>query len=130
MSPRHISRSEKDRWQITRERFQLADAKPPPPYHVSMPEEIVPQILKRIGLEKTLWEKTLLDEWEALTGSQVAAHTRPGPLDRGVLLVYVKNSVWMTELRQFGEKALLEKLQERFGRDKFKGIRLQLDPNK
>jgi len=43
--------------------------------------------------------------------------------------VFVENSVWMQELRHMSEKVMLERLQERFGKNKIKGLRLQLDPD-
>lgn len=129
MSSRHISRAERDRWQITRERFQLTDPKPPAPYRVTTPEHILPNILKRAGLEKPLWEQQLVNEWPALVGPVMTPHIRPGRLERGILIIYVKNSAWIAELRQFGEKALLDKLQAHFGKTKIKGLRLQLDPD-
>ena len=85
--------------------------------------------MKKIGLEQPLWEQTLLREWEEIVGPQVAQHARPGRLDRKILCVYIANSVWLMELRRFGEKAMLNNLQQRFGRATIKGVRLQLDPD-
>ena len=89
----------------------------------------MPKVMKKIGLEQPLWEQTLLREWEEIVGPQVAQHARPGRLDRKILCVYIANSAWLMELRRFGEKAMLNNLQQRFGRATIKGVRLQLDPD-
>lgn len=129
MASRHISKKEKIRWQVNRERFQLPDPRPPAPYRVFTPEQVVPSVMKRMGLEQPMWEQRLEREWESVIGEQVARHTRPGRLQHNILYVYVPNSVWLAELRQFAEKAMLEKLQNAFGKKRIKGIRLQIDPD-
>ena len=128
MSSRHISKSDRVKWDIARERFQIPDTKPPSPYRVYAMDQVLPSILKKVGMEDALWEQTLLNEWPKLAGSTVARNARPGRLQHRILHVYVNNSVWLTELRGFGEKALLDRLQERFGKRRIVGIRLQLDP--
>ena len=129
MTARRISKQERARWAVERERLQVEDFTPPAPYRVTTPEHLLPKVMKRVGLEQPLWEQTLVREWPDLVGPQVAAHARPGRLDRGTLCVFVKNSVWLSELRRYGEKAMLDKLQQRFGRSRVRGIRLQLDPD-
>ncbi len=129
MSSRFISKKDKVRWQVDRERFQLEERRPPAPYRVFTPDQVLPAVMRKLGLEQPMWEQVLTREWEALVGEQVARHTRPGRLQRNILYVYVANSVWLAELRQFAEKAMLEKLQAQFGRARIKGIRLQIDPD-
>lgn len=126
---RRISKAELSRWAVQRERFQLADRRPPAPDRCTTVDQIVPDIMKKIGLDQPMWEQTLLREWEGLVGPQIAAHARPGRLDRGVLIVHVDHSAWLFELRGPSEKMMLQKLQDRFGRAKIKGLRLQLDPD-
>ncbi len=127
-SRRAISKKDKARWQVERERFQLEDRRPPAPYRVFTCEQVMPSLMKKIGLEQPHWERTLEREWLNLVGEQVARHTRPGRLQHGILYVFVANSVWLAELRRFGEKAMLDNLQKEYGRTRIKGIRLQLDP--
>ncbi len=127
--PRRSPSYNRSQWQIERERFQLPPGRPPTAYRIHTPGTVVPDLLKKWGMEQALWEQTLLQEWAEIAGPQVAKHTRPGRLDRGTLTVYVAHSTWLTELRQFGQQAMLEKLQARFGRRRIKGIRLNLDPD-
>ncbi|MFH0982921.1 MAG: DUF721 domain-containing protein [Planctomycetota bacterium] len=91
--------------------------------------DIIPGVMKQLGLDKHLWEQAILSEWPALVGPQVAAHTRPGRIERGTLFVFVSHSTWLNELSRYGKKEMLENLQKRFGADKIKSIRLQLDPD-
>lgn len=127
--PNRAPAYDRTRWQIERERFQLPPEPPVPAYRVSTPQAVLPKVLKGMGLEKALWEQTLVQEWGELVGPQIARQTRPARLDRGILQVYVSHSAWLTELQQFGQQAMLDKLQTRFGRTRIKGIRLQLDPD-
>ena len=85
--------------------------------------------MKQLGLENRLWEEALLSEWPALVGEQVARQTRPGRLDHKVLYVFVSHSTWLNELSRYGQKQMLANLQARFGADRIKSIRLQLDPD-
>ncbi len=128
MSSRRISKKDKVRWQVERERFQLEQHRPPAPYRVFTPEQVLPGVLRKIGLEQPLWERILARDWETLVGAQVARHSRPGRIQNKILYVFVANSVWLVELRRFAEQAMLQNLQARFGRERIKGIRLQLDP--
>jgi predicted nucleic acid-binding Zn ribbon protein len=128
--PRHVTKQDKDRWAVTRERFHIEDTSPPPPERLMPIADLTPMVMKRLGLDQPLWEKALLDEWPALVGQQVAQYTRPGQLDHGILIVFVANSTWLFELRRYSEKAMLDKMQERFGLKRIKGIRLMIDPDK
>lgn len=73
--------------------------------------------------------RALEEEWVALVGEPIARHVRPGRMDRGVLYVFVSNSVWLSELKRHGESAMLEKLQARFGADKITSLHMRLDPD-
>jgi len=93
------------------------------------PGELLPQIMRELGLEARMWEENLLREWTSLAGPQLSRHTRPGRLERGTLYVFVAHSTWLSELQRYGQKQLLANLQERFGPGKIKRLRLQLDPD-
>ena len=121
-------RYDKGRWQLERERHHIARDIPPPPDQSSAIAEVVPSVMKGWGLENRMWEQELADRWEALAGKQVAAHARPGALDRGTLVVFVTHPAWLSELKRYGQKQLLANLQQQFG-TRIRGIRLQLDPD-
>lgn len=114
----------------SRQRGESAPAEEAPAYDSARPiGELIPQILKRFGLEDRLWEQALVSEWDALVGKQVARHSRPGRLDHRTLYVFVSNSTWLNELARYGKKQMIENLQKRFGADKIRDVRLQIDPD-
>jgi len=116
-------------WALQRERLQLADPRPPEPEAYTTPGDVIPALMKQWGLEQRLWEQEMLREWPALAGDDVARHTRPGRLERKILLVYVRHPVWLSELSRYGKPILLANLQRRFGADRIRDVRLQLDPD-
>ena len=70
----------------------------------------------------------MIKDWAELVGAQVAQHTRPGRIHRKMLFVFVDHSLWLNELSRYGQQKMLENIQAKFGSDKIKSIRLQLDP--
>jgi len=91
--------------------------------------EIIPDVLRRAGLEDEFWEQQLIEDWTALVGQQIARNARPGKVERGTLFVYVNHSVWLNELSRYGKKEILQSVQERFGSARVRTLRLQLDPD-
>lgn len=91
---------------------------------------IVGKVMKRLGLENQHWLAVLEGEWEAIVGASVAAHARPGRVERGRLTVFVDNSVWLSELSRYGRDKILENLQAKFGKGKIQSIGLQIDPDR
>jgi predicted nucleic acid-binding Zn ribbon protein len=116
-------------WELQRERHRIFRDKPFPPESLATAAEVVPRIMKKLGLENRLWEHALINEWESLVGPQVAKHTRAGRLERKILHIFVDHSVWLSDLSRYGQRQIIENLQKRFGADIIKGIRLQLDPD-
>ena len=114
---------------MERERHHILRERPLPPDRSAEIASVVASVVKGMGLEQRLWEQELVSEWEALVGSQVAKQTRPGRIDRKVLHIYVTHSTWLSELSRYGHKPILDNLQKRFGADRIKGIKLQLDPD-
>ena len=90
--------------------------------------KIVPGLLKKLGIEGSMWLSRIEQEWVETVGAAVAAHARPGTYDGGVITVYVDSSSWLNELKRFGQTEMLKSLKKQFGDDKIRAIRLQLDP--
>lgn len=118
------------RWAIERDRFHLKDGPPPPIYEPAQKAaELIPAILKTAGLENKVWEYALINEWPKLVGEQVARRTRPGRIQNRVLIVYVANAVWLSELSRGGRVQMLQNLQTRFGAGVVRDLRLLADPD-
>ena len=91
--------------------------------------EVIPAIMKRMGLEEQHWMTELSGEWDKIVGEDVARHTRPGKVQGDALVVFVDNSVWLNELSRYGKVPMLANLKKRFGSGKIDSLRFQLDPD-
>ena len=117
-------------WRVNRERCRLGDMHPPREGRGPSPiSDVIPDVMRKFGLGERHWLNVLDEEWAGLVGEAVAKHTRPGRLVGRGLIVFVDNSVWLGELARYGKEQILVKLQQRFGRNKIREVRLQLDPD-
>lgn len=64
--------------------------------------------------------------WPKIVGDTLAGHCEPVGYDRGCLILWVKSSARMQEIRFF-EKTLREKVNDHVGRDWVRKIRFTLD---
>lgn len=53
--------------------------------------------------------------WQQAAGRDIAAHTRPAEIKRGVLIVHVDSSPWFTEIHRNHKQRILGKLNELVG---------------
>ncbi len=74
--------------------------------------DVLPAVLRSLGLEQRFREQKLLAVWPDVAGEQIAGRTRAERVDNGVLYVYVDHGAWMQELR-FIERDLVCRLRER-----------------
>ena len=116
-------------WEVQRERCRIPAEQPLPPDTTVSLSEVAEQLLKKWGLEGRVWEERLLRDWPEVVGAQVAAHSRPGRMDRGTLVIFVDGSVWLSELTRYIRGPLLANVQRHCGADKVRSLRLQLDPD-
>lgn len=65
------------------------------------------------GWSSHLARAELLDQWEDVVGSEVAAHATPVSSDHGIVEVHCDSNAWATQLRLMRAK-VLETLQQRF----------------
>ena len=72
--------------------------------------ELLPTILKQLGLDKRFKEQRVLTLWSAVVGEEIAARTKATKIDRGVLFVRVDHGAWLQELH-FIEREIIEKLR-------------------
>jgi len=84
--------------------------------------DVLPAVLRSLGLEQRFKEQELLAQWPDAVGPDIAARTRPTRIERGVLYVHVDHGAWMQELH-FIEKDLIHKLCERVPGVELKKIR-------
>lgn len=90
--------------------------------------KLIAPFMKALRLEESRSVNHLQERWETTLGKAVAAHTRPGALQNGELVVYVDSSPWLSELKRYASREMLGNLQKAFGRESIRSVRLQLDP--
>lgn len=118
------------RWAVQKERLHIEDDTPPSAVRATPSiKEIIPGCIEKWGMQDQLYMREISDAWKSIVGPQVATHTRPGRIHNNVLVIYVRHSIWLSELQRYGQKTILEKLKKRPGANKIKSIRLQLDPD-
>ena len=117
------------RWQVERERGHIKDSAPAHPFKdAESVQELLARLLKRLGADIEPWLSVLEQEWPQLVGDDVAAHTRPGRMQHGKLIVFVDHSIWMQELNRNAKRMMLKRLQQRFGHTRIRDILLRIDP--
>ena len=84
--------------------------------------DLLPVLLKSLGLEQRLKEREILSVWPTVVGDEIAARTEAVKIERGVLNVYVTHSAWLQELH-FVEREIIQKLNERVPSAKLRRIR-------
>lgn len=78
---------------------------------------VVPQVLKKINLDKKQSDLEVLKVWNNLLDPNITAHAQPANLVRGTLFVNVDNSVWLSEIVRYRRREILTRLQTAFGPD-------------
>ncbi|MDT8903362.1 DUF721 domain-containing protein [Anaeroselena agilis] len=69
--------------------------------------EIVPRMMKSIGLDKRYKAEMIIFNWRQIVGDEVAANTRPIKIGRGVLTLAAKNAVWAHHLSTLKEEIIV-----------------------
>ena len=88
--------------------------------------DLLPRVLKGLGLEGKFEEGRLRAEWETVVGEAIADRSRPLRVRGKTLLVEVQNSTWMNEI-QFHRNEIVRKVNREFPKLKIDEIRLQLE---
>jgi predicted nucleic acid-binding Zn ribbon protein len=84
-------------------------------------DRLVPEVMKRLGLDQRLWESELCGNWAGIVGELNARLCQPSILRHGLLTITVSHPAYIQELRPL--KALfLRKIQQRFGRTSVRDI--------
>ncbi len=87
--------------------------------------DILPEVMKGLGLDAKLKETQLAREWREIVGAAMAKRSSPSGARSGVLLVEVENNVWMQEVR-FHQREIIARIRKRFPELGIEGLRLVL----
>jgi predicted nucleic acid-binding Zn ribbon protein len=86
--------------------------------------DIVSNLLARKGYARVQAASACEEAWKEAAGN-LAAHSRPGLVKRGVLEVIVRNSAALQELT-FQKKKLLKQLQQQLPEEKLTDVRFRI----
>ena len=73
--------------------------------------DVLPSLLRRLGLDQKFKEQTLLTLWPEVVGKEIAARSEATRIHDGVLYVRAEPGAWMQELH-FMERELVGRLRE------------------
>jgi predicted nucleic acid-binding Zn ribbon protein len=88
--------------------------------------QLVPEVMKKLGLEQRLRESQAFFLWPEIVGADVARHAQPVSLRSGLLVVSVDHPVWLQELSRYYKPMILQKVQERVGKKAVRDIRFRI----
>lgn len=115
--------------QLQRERHDLpVDWRPPPPDNTHPLSELLPDVMKAMGLESAYQVADLAPRWPEFVGENNARHSRPGLWENGELTIYVDHNVWLAEMKQFASRAILKRLRDAYGEEAVSRIHFRIDP--
>jgi len=88
-------------------------------------DSAVDRTMKNLGLAERFNEEQVFDAWNEIVDGFIANNARPASLERKVLYIQVLHSTVYYELERM-KGQLLQKMQERFGREHVREIRFRL----
>jgi predicted nucleic acid-binding Zn ribbon protein len=90
------------------------------------PADVLPKLMKRLGLRERLQETEVIDAWSKIVGEFIAAHSAPVALRDGILYVRVLQPALHYELEQISKPEILRKLKQRFGGKTIRDVRFRV----
>jgi predicted nucleic acid-binding Zn ribbon protein len=84
--------------------------------------EALAAYLKRSGMDSRLAQVSVLEDWNACVGDRIAAVAQPLHVNNGVLVVAVRSSAWLMELRMM-EAEIRRRLNQGRDQGRIDGIR-------
>ncbi len=86
---------------------------------------LVEKFFRGLGQEQRLRESRVFEVWDEAVGADIARNARPVSVKDGLLVVEVRNPVWMTELT-FARPKLKSKLNRALGRGAIRDISFRI----
>ncbi len=87
-------------------------------------KNVLNETLNKLGLEKKIKEKMVLDLWSEVIGKKIRAHTQATYVNQGVLFVNVDNSAWAHQLL-FMKEEFINKINRLLKAEFIKDIRFR-----
>lgn len=90
------------------------------------PGELLPALMKQLGLSERLQENEIAQAWQSVVGEFIASHSAPVALRDAVLSVRVLQPALHYQLEQISKPDILRKLKVRFGSRIIRDVRFRL----
>lgn len=74
-------------------------------------KDAVQRILSNISYEDGILLEKLQNSWNKLVGTEVSNNSKPVSLKNGILTIEAKNSVWLSELKNFYSHKIEEQVK-------------------
>jgi predicted nucleic acid-binding Zn ribbon protein len=88
--------------------------------------DVIPGLMKRLGLRERLHEVEVAEAWSQMVGEFIAAHSMPVALREGILYVRVLQPALHYDLEQISKIDILRKLKQRFGAKTIRDVRFRI----
>lgn len=88
--------------------------------------ELIPKLMKKLGLSGRLHEEEIRNAWRSVVGDFIAQHSTPQKLAEGILYVRVLQSSVHYELDRVWRPQIVQKLKQRFGNNVVRDVRFRL----
>ncbi len=88
-------------------------------------DELLSKLLKKVDPYKNIQQHRSFLVWDEAAGETIAKNARPESIDRGVLLIRVRNPGWSQQLSMM-KPELKKKLNRKLGRNVIKDIRFRV----
>ena len=90
------------------------------------PGDLLPKLMKELGLSERLHETEVFDAWKQIVGDFIAAHSAPVSLKAGVLFVRVLQPSLHYQFETISKAEILRKLKQRFGAKVIRDLRFRV----
>ena len=88
--------------------------------------QLVPLVMKQLGLEERLQQSQVFYLWPSIVGSDIARHAQPVSLRNGLLVVGCDHPMWLQEITRYSKPLILQKVQERLGKKAVRDIAFRI----
>ena len=95
--------------------IDLTDSEKARTNHSRTTADLMPAVLKKIGLERRQSEAEISKAWNELIEPTITLHAQPVGIRKGTLFVNVDSNVWLSEIVRYRRHEILQRLQHAFG---------------
>lgn len=119
------------RWLTRCQYFGIPAATPPPGAEDAAPlRASIKRLLQQMNLEDMARRNALESQWEDLVGQPLAANSRPGPVSRNVLTLFVRSPTWKFEIERHLGGPLLERIRRKLPGLEIRAVSVRIDPGR